>query len=149
MKCKLIFLVPLLFWLLMAQAWATPEKPGIGIKDNYPLKDQAIQIYVSHATVPLERFQVSVTYRPNSMVSRTEELGNPDTNGYLSWTPKDAGVTILKATLPGSKDKELSFSKQVSVRYGHFPPMGLLIFLLASLTLFGGLAWTLVKSKPA
>ncbi|MBT9546460.1 MAG: hypothetical protein IV090_13810 [Candidatus Sericytochromatia bacterium] len=149
MKRTLILGMLLLFCFFSLQAIATPEKPGIGIKDNYPLKDQAIQIYVSHATVPLERFQVSVTYRPNSMVSRTEELGHPDANGYLNWTPKDAGVTILKATLPGSKDKDLNFSKQVSVRYGSFPLMGLLIFLLASLTLFGGLAWTLVKSKPA
>lgn len=149
MKLRLIFGLILLFWFFPVQVGATPEKPGIGIKDNYPLKGQAIQIYVSHATMPLERFQVSVTYRPNSMVSRTEELGNPDANGYLTWTPKDAGVTILKATLPGSKDKDLSFSKQVSVRYGSFPLMGLMIFLLASLTLFGGLAWTLVKSKPA
>lgn len=146
MQRLLLFLMLCLF---PALAWATPEKPGIGIENNYPLKGQPIQIFVSHATAPLEQFQISVTYRPNSMVSRTEELGHPDANGYLSWTPKDAGVTILKATVPGSKDKDLSFSKQVSVRYGHFPLPGMLIILLASLTLFGGLAWTLVKSKPA
>ena len=147
MRRACLFLFFCLFFPLLA--WSTPERPGIGIKDNYPLKDQAIQIFISHASIPLEQFEVSVTYRPNSMVSRSEVLGHPDNNGYLTWTPKEAGITIIKATIPGSTDKALSFSKQISVRYSHFPTLGLGIFLLASLTLFGGLSWTLIKSKPA
>ncbi|PIQ26265.1 hypothetical protein COW36_15260 [bacterium (Candidatus Blackallbacteria) CG17_big_fil_post_rev_8_21_14_2_50_48_46] len=146
---KRIFLF-LLFCLLPLMAWATPEKPGIGVETEFPMKGQPVQIFVSHATWQrLEEFQFSVTYRPNSMVSHTQELGHPDPNGYLTWTPADAGVTILKATIPGSKEKDLTITKQLSVRYGQFPLLGILIFLLAAFTLFGGLAWTVVRSKPA
>jgi hypothetical protein len=134
---------------LPSLAWATPERPGIGVEVDYPIQGQPVQIYISHATAKLEQFQFSVTYRPNSMVSHKEELGHPNDNGYLTWTPKDTGVTILQASIPGSTDKTANVSKQISVRYAGIPLLGILIFLLASITLFGGFAWTLSHSKKA
>lgn len=147
---KKVFLFLIILSCLVLPATATPEKPAIGLKDGskYPLLDQATQILISHATYPdLTQFKVQVTYRPNSMVTFTKNIGSPDSDGRLSWTPHDAGICVIEAIAPGLKegDKEIKITNKVSVRYGSFPPMGLLVMLLAACTLFGGLIYSFTK----
>ena len=140
-------LLPGLLLLGLAPALATEEKPAIGIVgDPYPLVGQPVQVLISHPSHPqLESFGVSVTYRPNSAAPVRDEIGSPNANGILSWTPRMPGITTLKAVAAGG-DKPLELSKNVSVRFEGFPPLGMLIFALAGLTLFGGLGWVLTKT---
>lgn len=146
----LIFLV-LLTGALTLPVLATEEIPTIGLSEAYPLKGQEVQVLISHASYPhLENFTVTVTYRPNSDASQVEVLGNPNDNGIITWKPRHAGITTITAEAPAFETfEEVKLSKNVSVRFGAFPPLGILIFVLATLTLFGGLIVVLLKTtKP-
>lgn len=144
-------LFALLFCLLLLAlpTLATEEKPTIGLSgDAYPLVGKEVQILVSHASYPhLENFSVKVIYRPNSNVEQEEVLGHTNDNGIIAWTPKHAGITTITAEAPALDGIEaVKLSKNISVRFGHFPPLGILIFALAATTLFGGLILILIKS---
>lgn len=132
---------------------ATEEIPALGLSgDAYPLINTPTQIMISHASYPdLKRFEVVVTYRANSSTAYQETLPAPNEDGYVAWTPKEAGIAILKATAPGVDSKDpVSIEKNVSVRFGAFPATGMLIFALASLILFGGLVLMIYNNtKPA
>ena len=134
-------------------ATATEEIPALGLNgDAYPLINTPTQIMISHASYPdLSRFKVTVTYRANSSTSHEEVLSAPNADGYVSWTPQEAGIAILKATAPAlnAGEEEVTINKSVSVRFGGFPPTGILIFALATLILFGGLGlFIFLNSKP-
>lgn len=145
-SCFLLIMV-LMFTFGLA-AVATEEIPTIGLGEAFPLKGQDVQILVSHASYPrLQDFTVTVTYRPNSDAAQVEVLGNPNDNGIITWKPRHAGITTITAEAPELGEFEaVKLSKNVSVRFGSFPPLGLFIFTLAALTLFGGLALVLFKT---
>lgn len=151
---KLLKYLTLLAVMWMAgMAMATEEIPALGLNgDPYPLVNTPTQIMISHASYPdLSQFKVSVTYRANSSTSHEETLGTPNADGYVSWTPQQAGITILKATAPALEpgEKEVVIEKSISVRFGSFPLMGMLIFLLSAGVLFGGLGiFIFINSKP-
>jgi len=131
-------------------ASATEERPTLGLEGNeFPVINQPINILVSHASYPdLEKFKVTATYRPNSSTSFTEELPAPNDMGRVEWLPKEAGIATLTAVAPGVEDdKEVKMETNVSIRYGSFPLSGILIFLLAAITLFGGLIVTIQVSR--
>ena len=130
-------------------ARATEERPTLGLDGvQYPLVGEPVRVLISHASYPeLERFQVKVTYRPNSDVSKEEVLPPPNDFGTLEWTPTAAGITTLTAEAPAIEGFEaVKLSLQVSVRHGGFPLSGLLIFVFSMLTLFGGLALVILKT---
>lgn len=130
-------------------AWATEERPALGLDGvTYPQVGEPVRLLISHASYPeLERFQVKVTYRPNSDVSKSETLPPPNDFGVLEWTPTDAGITTLTAEAPALEGFEpVKLTLQVSVRYGGFPLSGLLMFIFSMLTLFGGLTLVILKT---
>lgn len=148
----------LIKWLLLMLAMglsslpaqATPEKAVLGLEGGrFPKQGEPVQVLISHPTYPhLEDFEVTVTYRPNSSQSFAEKLPKPNDMGIVTWTPKQAGITTLTAKAPGVPgEKQLELSTQVSVRYGSFPVSGIIIFLFAALTLFGGLILTIRFSQ--
>lgn len=143
MKRLILILLFVLLFPFMGQA--TEEKPAIGVEDPYPQVGKPVQVLVSHASHPLETFTVKVTYRPNSTVSKEQDLGRPNDNGILEWTPQDAGITVIEATANKLDDSKIVIKKQVSVRYGSFPTAGIIMFALAACTLFGGLLITAAK----
>lgn len=151
-KYLLIFLQCLALVFISTSVLATEEIPALGLSgDAYPLINTPTQIMISHASYPdLKRFEVVVTYRANSSTAYQETLPAPNEDGYVAWTPKEAGIAILKATAPGIESKDpVSIEKNVSVRFGTFPATGMLIFALASLILFGGLALMIYNNtKP-
>lgn len=152
-RLKYLMILGILWISALASATATEETPALGLDgDAYPLINTPTQIMISHASYPdLSRFKVTVTYRANSSTSHEETLATPNADGYVSWTPQDAGITILKATAPALEagEKEVAIEKSVSVRFGSFPIPGILIFALATLILFGGLGvFIFINSKP-
>lgn len=148
---KYLMLLSILW--IASTAMATEEIPALGLSgDAYPLINTPTQIMISHASYPdLSRFKVVVTYRANSSTSHEEVLGTPNADGYVSWTPQEAGITTLKATAPALETgtKDIIIEKTVSVRFGSFPLTGILIFILAAGILFGGLSiFIFINSKP-
>ncbi|MBF2054035.1 MAG: hypothetical protein IGS03_11315 [Candidatus Sericytochromatia bacterium] len=134
---------------VIAGAAATEERPTLGLDGvQYPLVGEPVRVLISHASYPeLERFQVKVTYRPNSDVSKEEVLPPPNDFGTVEWTPTAAGITILTAEAPAIEGFEaVKLTLQISVRHGGFPLSGLLIFVFSMLTLFGGLALVILKT---
>ena len=87
-------------------------------------------------------------YRPNSETAHTADLGTTGADGTVAWTPDDAGVVLLEA---GPEDAPLAQTR-VSVRFGAFPPLGLLVMVVAALLLFGGAAmgfvWLMRGPEP-
>lgn len=147
---RLLCLLTVLLSLALGAA-ATEEKPTLGLSQDYPLKGQTVRIMVSHASYPrLETVKLTATYRPNSMVEFKEELPAPNSFGELEWAPRESGIVVLNATAPALDGvPAIALNKNVSVRFGSFPPAGMLIFGLAILTLFGGLALVLTRLKGA
>lgn len=93
-----------LITLLMASlaAGATPEQPALGIGGDGRLEvGKPAQVLVSHATYPqLSAFAISVTYHAHGPIPQTEDLGHPDDDGRLNWTPHTGGAIRLKALAP-------------------------------------------------
>lgn len=153
---KKAYLLSLYFVIMLCwggSVLGTEERPALGLSGGeYPLVHTPTQIMVSHASYPdLKRFKVTVTYRANSSTAYQETLEAPNEDGYVSWTPREAGITILNAEAPDIENPETSvkIEKSVSVRFGSFPPAGLLIFALATLILFGGLSLLIYSNtKP-
>ncbi len=150
---KRFLLVWIGLFLFSGLAYATEERPTLGLEGGaFPLINQPVNILVSHASYPdLEKFELTATYRPNSSTSFVEKLPAPNDMGRVEWIPKEAGIATLTAIAPELKGVEdgnaVKLETNVSVRYGSFPMSGILIFLLAALTLFGGLIVTLLASR--
>lgn len=144
---KRLWFLSLFFLMILSglNAWATPEKPQLGLDESFPLEGQPVKVYISHPTYPrLQDFEVSATYRPNSEVSFTEKLPAPNSYGVVEWSPQQAGIVTLSAKVP-----ELALSKNISVRYVGFPPSGLAILGLAAFILFGGLITVILRTSRA
>ncbi len=130
-------------------AWATEEAATLGLDKTYPLQGESVQILVSHPSYPeLDKVRLKATNRPSSTVEESEDLPAPDSDGKVNWTPKHSGLVVLSATAPALGDTpEVKLSKNLSVRYPSFPPLGLAMFLLAATTIFGGLILVLSRLK--
>lgn len=134
----------------LAQAPAEDGPPEILPASPYPLRGEPTELTVAAADGrPLPGVSVRALYRPNSETAHTEELGTTGDDGRLAWTPADAGVV----TLATHGDAGAVAQARVSVRYGSFPLLGLLVMLAAALLLFGGaaigFAWLLRKPQAA
>lgn len=123
----------------------------IHLAEEFPLRGEEVIVTVTDdrnfaeralKEVKLEESTVTATYRPSSETAATEDLGTLDASGQVAWTPTDAGIVTLAvhpAEGEGEPDATLA-TTDLSVRYGGFPPAGLLIMVIAGLLLFGGAA---------
>lgn len=135
--------------LLAAFAVAAPASAEVTIAadDERPLRGEVVRLRVEHDGAPAAGYRLVAQYRPNSQTGYAEELVAVDASGSVMWTPQEAGPATLEAWPPdadpdggGSPAAELT----VAVRYGGFPPSGLIIMILAGLLLFGGAASAMV-----
>lgn len=86
-------------------ARATEEAAAIGIGGNAPLQvGVQAQVLISHASYPhLEAFEVKATYGAGGFTPVSEQLGHPNDNGILSWTPAKAGDVLIEAKAPAAE----------------------------------------------
>lgn len=116
----------------------------------YPLRGEPVEIRLTGpGGAPLPGVAVSALYRPNSETAHTDELGPTGPDGTLTWTPADAGVVTLQAA--GEGEAPPVAQTQVAVRFGSFPPVGLLVMVVAAVILFGGAGigfWLLLRPPP-
>ena len=119
--------------LLLAAAAAAAETELV-IDADHPIRGKAVTIRLTGAegTGP---FTLEATYRPNSQTERTETVGVFDESGEVLWTPRDAGITRLRALDPDGGEL---WSGNTAVWYPSLSVSGILIFLFAGFLLFGG-----------
>ncbi len=119
--------------------------PAVVADDPFPLRGETTEIRVEGADGrPLAGVALRARYRPNSETAHTAEMGVTDAAGRVEWTPDDAGVVLLEA---GDAAAPIA-QHRVSVRFGGFPPLGLLVMVVAAALLFGGAAlgfWWLMR----
>lgn len=135
--------------LLVAVAAAAAARADVGLAadDERPLRGEVVRLHVSEDGEPAPGYVVQAVYRPNSQTEHRELLPVADATGTVLWTPLDAGPATLTVWPPGvepgaggTRGAEAVASLTVAVRYGGFPPSGMLIMIVAGLLLFGGAA---------
>lgn len=113
----------------------------ISAADERPLRGETVRLTVTDGGAPAPGAQVVAVYRPSSNTVHRQELTPVDASGTVLWTPTDAGPVTLQVWPAGadhSADTQPDTALTVAVRFGSFPPSGLLTMLLAGLLLFGG-----------
>lgn len=131
--------VALLAALLLAPA-ASAEL-AISAADERPLRGETVRLTVTDDGTPAAGALVVAVYRPASNTVHRQELTPVDASGTVLWTPTDAGPVTLQVWPPGSDpsaDRQPATTLTVAVRFGTFPPSGLLIMIVAGVLLFGG-----------
>lgn len=140
-------------WLLSQDAFAATEQNTtspliITVIPEHPIIGQEAAIKVtSPQSKPLVGAVavISVTYRPNSEVSINETLPKKvGEEGTVKWTPTAEGTVTIKVRLP-EKHVDAEGVKDCSVRFDGMPLMGVIIFTIAFVVLFGGLAFALIR----
>ena len=80
-------------------------------------------------------------YYPNSAVAtEPQSIGSTDQAGRLQWIPLHPGmasVGFLQTDDQGNSS--ISAAKTISVRFNGLPTLGLVVFLVAFVMLFGGI----------
>jgi hypothetical protein len=135
--------------LSLASGAPALAQPSMVAEDPYPLRGEPTRVRVEGSDgSPLAGVPLRARYRPNSETAHTAELGETGADGAVGWTPTDAGVVLLEA---GSAEAP-SAQTRVSVRFGAFPSLGLLVMVVAALILFGGAAlgfyWLMSGPEP-
>jgi hypothetical protein len=118
---------------------AGPVRADIAISHEAPVTGRPATVTVTADGSPASGAAVEAVYRPGSEVSHTEALGRTGPDGSLPWTPTDAGVVTLKATLPAAPGAEpVVETRNLSVRFKGAPVFGVVIMVLAGVILYGG-----------
>jgi hypothetical protein len=131
---------------LVAVAAAAPLAAlEIQAADERPLKGAPVRLTVTEGTAPAAGARIEAVYRPNSSTSSTEALPAADSAGTVFWTPRAAGPVRLSAWPAGAGEGGPPAAQlTVAVRYGSFPPAGLLIMVVAGVLLLGGAAFGMI-----
>jgi hypothetical protein len=86
--------------------------------------------------------RITVTFRPNSEVATTNELGATDAAGRFTWTPDEAGIATLTAEAESYDPVDLT----VSVKFQRPSALGIAILIVAGMLLFGGNGYSFAKT---
>lgn len=97
---------------------------------------RGVDLAVSGKKGRLAGIEVKAVYYPKSEVAQVRTIGRTNVAGVVRWKPEFAGLVQLVAGQKKAAKKTL-----VSVRYTGLPISGLVVFLVASLILIGGLVF--------
>jgi hypothetical protein len=109
---------------------------------TFPGEGKSCVLTLLDSGVPVSGARVTATFRPNSEVATTKDLGITSTSGQLSWTPDEAGIATLTAEAEGLDPVDLT----VSVKFKRPSALGIAILLLAGMILFGGNGYSFAKT---
>ena len=118
------------------------ECDEIRTTERFPMRGEPTQIVVETSTGNrVSGAQVTVVYRPGSMVERCEQVGTTGTDGRLEWTPREPGIACLEAAWLDEKGTERELTRNVSIRFDGVQAGGILIAVLAGSILYGTAAF--------
>ncbi len=133
-----LLLVGVLLVGIGAPVWAA----RVACDDESPVRDKTTFIRLTDVDDPTA-WKLSVTYHPNSVTAKTDELGVFDVAGKATWKPAVSSIVEIVAKGPGKKDKAVM---NIAVRFPSPPISGIVILLLAGTILFGGAGYSLFKA---
>ena len=118
----------------------------ISCQEQAPTRNQWMLIRLVGVEEP-GKWQVKMTYRPNSATSQTVEPVSFNEAGEARLKPSVSGIVEIQAEGPYIKDQEIETATlNIPVRYTSPPISGIIILLLAGSILFGGAGYSLVKA---
>jgi hypothetical protein len=126
-RTQLIYLLP--FFLITAMPIAGAS---IEVSNNEPEVGERITLTFS---VPVDT--LTVTYRPNSSVAKTEILVNDPPATSMAWSSKEPGLVALHY-VDKSGDSLQGVNRNLSVRFSGVSASGIVVMVLAGIILFGG-----------
>lgn len=87
---------------------------------------------------PVAGIQVDALYRENAhpSIRHTQNVGKTEPDGTRTWVPDQAGVVVLRWTLPGAQ--EPAGKLEVAVRHDGIPGAGIAVAVIAGFLLLGG-----------
>jgi len=118
---------------LLLLALTVPALAGVELESEPATVGEEATIVVTDDDGPVKGREVTATYYPGSAVKRLEKVGRTDDRGRVAWTPELAGLVELGA---GEGN-----TKTIGVRFDGMPTGALVIFLLASFLLVGGIVF--------
>lgn len=125
-----ILLLPFLFLLSSSPAMAT-----ITLSNDAPKVGEKIVISFD---VPVDT--LTITYRPNSSVAKTEVLVNRPPATSFEWASKDPGLVEL-SYLDKSGSGPVPETRNVSIYFSGLSFSGLAVMVFAGFILFGGVGF--------
>lgn len=144
-----IYYLSLILFLAMGLWQSSPACADIRVGDKNPIVGKPTTLSVLDARKnPVSGAELVVTYHPFSTteITRVAQM-RTDSGGILSWTPQWAGLVVLTARLSNGNDKQgrpryqIVASTTLGVKYQTLPLSGLVVFLVAGIFLFGGMAY--------
>lgn len=127
--------IELIYLLLLFLVIHTPiARASIEVSNQKPEVGERLTL-----TFPVPVDTLTVTYRPNSSVSKTEVVAiNPPATS-VEWASKEAGLVAL-AYMDKTQEDPQRVSKNMSVRFQGVSGSGIVVMLFAGVVLFGGAA---------
>ncbi|WP_143473236.1 hypothetical protein [Flavilitoribacter nigricans] len=123
----------LIYLLLILLIAGSPEaRASIEVSNHSPEVGETITLTFS---APVD--SLTVTYRPNSSVSKTEVLVNNPPATSMEWASKEPGLVSL-SYLDRSGGDAQSVRQDLSIRFEGLSGSGLAVMLFAGIILFGG-----------
>ena len=113
---------------------------SISLDTAPPTRGEVVAVSVATSEGDPTGWALAVTYFPNSIIERTDELGRADSLGRIAWLPRFAGLATLTAT---RGDESVSLS--TSVKFPGVPAGAALVFIVAGTILLGGAGWSLIR----
>lgn len=122
------------FALVMLMAFCPPARASIEVSQVSPDVGERISLTFS---VPVDT--LTITYRPNSSVAKTEILVNNPPATTMEWASKEPGLVSL-SYLDKSGGNAQRVRRDLSVRFDGISFSGIAVMLFAGIILFGGAA---------
>lgn len=152
-----------------AEKKSAEEKPSLkleGVPKHLPIHQEiSFKLIAKNVKLKDLDLMVKVTYRPGSKVAKVEDITKSltpvsDQEATLKWTPSSEGIVQIVAIQPKKdedgkivKDKsgevvaELQTDADCAVQFADTPVLGVVIFGVAFLVLFGGMAYAFIRGS--
>lgn len=126
-------------WIALLLGAAAGAQSKLTLSGDQLVEGRETILSVAGASgIPLAGVRIEATYRENAhpSICHTQNVGKTEPDGTRTWVPEQAGVVVLRWTLPGTTapvDK-----LEVAVRHDGIPGAGIAVAVIAGFLLLGG-----------
>ncbi len=117
----------------------TPKHPSIGQETEIAV--EIVELEKGQVVrTPVEGAEITIIYRPNTQVVDDKTKLKTGVDGTVKWRPTSEGIVSVQAVHGEMKDVG-----DCAVKFKGIPTLGVVIFAIAFLVLFGGMTYSLYK----